>query len=63
MDLSLKEISDIMKLSKKEQIEMLKMHYQTLLSKQQRLGVIINALEDYVSGKDVFNLLLIRFRN
>ncbi|WP_243428080.1 hypothetical protein [Clostridium rhizosphaerae] len=52
-----------MKLSKKEQIEMLKMHYQTLLSKQQRLGVIINALEDYVSGKDVFNLLLIRFRN
>lgn len=56
MDLSLKEISDIMKLSKKEQIEMLKIHHQTLLSKQQRLGGIINALEDYVSGKDVFNL-------
>ncbi|WP_238881738.1 MerR family transcriptional regulator [Clostridium sp. YIM B02551] len=56
MDLPLKEIADIMKLSKLEQQEMLKVHYQTLLSKQKRLGKIISALEDYVSGKDVFNL-------
>lgn len=56
MDLSLKEISDIMQLSKQEQLQMLKMQYQTLLSKQQRLGTIIIALEDYVSGKDIFNL-------
>lgn len=56
MDLSLKEISDIMRLSKQEQLQMLKMHHQTLLSKQRRLGTIITALEDYVSGKDIFNL-------
>ncbi|MBL4931848.1 MerR family transcriptional regulator [Clostridium paridis] len=56
MDLPLKEIADIMKLSKLEQQEMLKVHYQTLLSKQKRLGKIISALEDYVSGKDVFSL-------
>lgn len=56
MDLSLKEISDIMQLSKQEQLQMLKIQYQTLLSKQQRLGTIIIALEDYVSGKDIFNL-------
>ena len=56
MDLSLKEISDIMQLSKEEQLQILKLHHQTLLAKQQRLGTIISALEDYVSGKEIFNL-------
>lgn len=56
MDISLKDISDIMKLSKQEQLQILKMHYQTLLAKQQRLGAIISALEDYVSGEEIFNL-------
>lgn len=56
MDLSLKEISDIMQLSKEEQLQILKLHRQTLLAKQQRLGTIINALDDYVLGKEIFNL-------
>jgi DNA-binding transcriptional MerR regulator len=56
MDLPLKEISDIMQLSKEEQLQILKLHHQTLLAKQQRLGTIISALEDYVSGKEIINL-------
>jgi DNA-binding transcriptional MerR regulator len=56
MNLSLKEISDIMQLSKEEQVQILKLHHQTLLAKQQRLGAVISALEDYVSGKEIFNL-------
>jgi DNA-binding transcriptional MerR regulator len=56
MDLPLKEISDIMQLSKEEQLQILKLHHQTLLEKQHRLGTIIRALEDYVSGKEIFNL-------
>ncbi|MBK1812006.1 MerR family transcriptional regulator [Clostridium sp. YIM B02505] len=56
MDLSLKEIADIMKLSKEEQRQILKLHHQTLLAKQNRLVTVINALEDYVSGADIFNL-------
>ncbi|CDQ40017.1 MULTISPECIES: MerR family transcriptional regulator [Virgibacillus] len=56
MDISLKEISDIMQLSKQEQLQILKIHDQTLIEKQQRLGAIISDLEDYVSGKDIFNL-------
>lgn len=32
------------------------MHYKTLILKQQRLGTIINALEDYLSGEELFNL-------
>jgi DNA-binding transcriptional MerR regulator len=56
MDLTLKEISDIMKLSKQEQRKILEMHYQTLILKQQRLGTIINALQDYLSGEEIFNL-------
>ena len=56
MDLTLKEISDIMQLPKQEQHNKLEMHYQTLILKQQRLGIIINALEDYLSGEELFNL-------
>ncbi|MGN7938929.1 MerR family transcriptional regulator [Metabacillus sp. 22489] len=56
MGISLKEITDIMQLSKQEQLQILEMHYETLLAKQQRLGAIISALEEYVSGKDIFKL-------
>lgn len=56
MDLTLKEISEIMQLSKQEQHKILEMHYQTLILKQQRLETIINALEDYLSGEELFNL-------
>lgn len=56
MDLTLKEISNIMRLSKEEQRKVLNQHYQTLILKQQRLGTIIHAVEDYISGKDIFNL-------
>ncbi|MEG0772006.1 MerR family transcriptional regulator [Clostridium sp.] len=56
MDLTLKEIADIMQLSKEEQREMLEMHYQTLILKQHRLGAIINSVKDYISGKELFNL-------
>ncbi|MEK5392754.1 MerR family transcriptional regulator [Margalitia sp. FSL K6-0131] len=56
MGISLKKISDIMQLTKQEQLQILKMQYQKLLAKQQRLGEIVSALEDYVSGKDIFNL-------
>lgn len=56
MDLTLKEISDIMALSKEEQRKVLDQHYQTLILKQQRLGTIIHAVEDYISGKEIFNL-------
>jgi DNA-binding transcriptional MerR regulator len=56
MDLTLKEISEIMKLSKQEQHNILEMQHQTLILKQQRLGTIINALENYLSGEELFNL-------
>lgn len=56
MDLSLKEISDIIQLSKEQQLQILQLHHQTLLAKQQRLGTIIDALEEYISGKEIVNL-------
>lgn len=56
MDLNLYEISDIMKLSKEEQKNLLQKHCETLLLKQQRLTTIINSLGDYVAGKDISNL-------
>lgn len=56
MNISLKKISDIMKLPRHEQVQILKSHHQTLLEKQHRLNTIINALEEYMSGKDVLDL-------
>lgn len=58
MDISLKKISEIMRLSKQEQRQILQMHYQTLLRKQQRLEAVVCALEDYVSGKDLVDLTI-----
>jgi DNA-binding transcriptional MerR regulator len=56
MDFSLQEIKDILELSKEEQKHLLKNHSQTLLIKKQRLETIITALDEYVSGKDIYNL-------
>jgi DNA-binding transcriptional MerR regulator len=56
MDFSLQEIKDILELSKEEQKQLLKEHSQTLLIKKQRLETIITALDEYVSGKDIYNL-------
>lgn len=56
MDLSLKEIADILKLTKEEQKQLLKKQRQVLLSRKQRLETIMDALEEYVWGNDVSNL-------
>ncbi|RRJ63192.1 MerR family transcriptional regulator [Paenibacillus oralis] len=56
LDFSLKEIADILKLTKQEQKQILKKQRQTLLSKKQRLETIMAALEEYVSGNDISNL-------
>ncbi|MEK3838394.1 MerR family transcriptional regulator [Paenibacillus sp. FSL R7-0128] len=56
MDFSLKEIADIVKLTREEQKQVLKKHRQTLLAKKQRLVNIMTALDEYVSGNDVSTL-------
>jgi DNA-binding transcriptional MerR regulator len=56
MDFSLKEIADILKLTRQEQKQILKKQSQTLLSKKQRLETIMVALEEYVSGNDISHL-------
>lgn len=58
MDFSLKEIADIIKLTKQEQKQILKNQRQTLLSRKQRLETIMVALDEYVSGNDISNLQL-----
>ncbi|MEC0239903.1 MerR family transcriptional regulator [Paenibacillus dokdonensis] len=56
LDFSLKEIADILKLTRQEQKQILKKQSQTLLSKKQRLETIMVALEEYVSGNDISHL-------
>ncbi|RJE86303.1 MerR family transcriptional regulator [Paenibacillus sp. 1011MAR3C5] len=56
LDFSLKEIADILKLTRQEQKQLLKKQRQTLLSRKQRLETIMKALEEYVSGKDITHL-------
>ncbi|MFE4570861.1 MerR family transcriptional regulator [Paenibacillus chitinolyticus] len=56
LDFSLKEIADILKLTRQEQKQLLKKQSQTLLLKKQRLETIMVALEEYVSGKDISHL-------
>lgn len=56
MDFSLKEIAEILKLTKQEQKQILMKHRQTLISRKQRLETIMVALEEYVSGNDISNL-------
>lgn len=56
LDFSLKEIADILKLTREEQKQILKKQKQTLLSRKQRLETIMVALEEYVSGNDISQL-------
>lgn len=56
MDFSLNEITDILKLSDEEQRKVLKNHSQALFLKKKRLEKIITAVDQYVSGKDIYNL-------
>lgn len=56
MDFSLKEIADILKLTRQEQKQILKKQRQTLLSRKQRLETIMEALDEYVSGNDISHL-------
>ncbi|RCX18625.1 DNA-binding transcriptional MerR regulator [Fontibacillus phaseoli] len=56
LDFSLKEIADILKLTRHEQKQILKKQGQTLLLRKQRLENIMTALDEYVSGNDISNL-------
>ncbi len=56
MDFSLKEIAEVLKLTREEQLQLLKKHNQTLLLKKQHLETVITAVDEYVSGKDIYNL-------
>lgn len=58
LDFSLKEIADIVKLTRQEQKQLLKQQSQSLLLKKQRLETIMTALDEYVSGSDISNLQL-----
>lgn len=58
MDFSLKEIANIIKLTKQEQKQIVKQQRQALLMKKQRLEMIMSALDEYVLGKDISDLPL-----
>lgn len=58
LDFSLKEIADIIKLTKQEQKKIVKQQRHALLTKKQRLETIVAALDDYVLGKDISELPL-----
>src|SRR5690606_1064738 len=58
LDFSLKEIADIIKLTRQEQEQILKKQSQTLLAKKQRLETIMAALDEYVAGNDISDLQL-----
>jgi DNA-binding transcriptional MerR regulator len=56
MDLSLKDISCILQLSKREQNEILEHHYEILSKKKQKLENMMSNLKRYLSGEDMFDL-------
>ena len=56
LDFPLKEIADILKLTKQEQKQVLKEQSQTLSLRKQRLETIMAALDEYVKGNDISNL-------
>ncbi|WP_153977070.1 MerR family transcriptional regulator [Paenibacillus xylanilyticus] len=56
MNFALKDIAAMMKLSKKEQKEILKEHRSTLVQRKQRLEIIIDQLDEYVDGTDIVHL-------
>ncbi|RIX50083.1 MerR family transcriptional regulator [Paenibacillus nanensis] len=58
LDFSLKEIADIIKLTKQEQKQIAMQQRHALLMKKQRLETIMAALDEFASGKDISDLLL-----
>ena len=54
--LSLKDISNILHLSKQEQNKILEHHYEILSKKKQKLENMMSNLERYLSGEDIFDL-------
>ncbi|WP_020620794.1 MerR family transcriptional regulator [Paenibacillus daejeonensis] len=58
LDFSLKNIADILKLSRQEQIEIVKQQRQALITRKQRLETMIEAVEDYASGMAIGQLKL-----
>lgn len=56
LDFSLKEIADILKLTKQEQKQILNNQSHALQSRIKQLETIKTAIDEYVSGKDIGNL-------
>lgn len=56
MDLSLKEIAGILRLSRHEQNKVLKGHYKILFKKRQKLEKMMSNLERYLSGENILAL-------
>lgn len=56
MNLPLKDICYILKLSRQEQNRVLGHHYEILLRKKQKLEKMMSNLERYLSGEDIFDL-------
>ena len=58
MNLPLKEIQHILQLPKQEQNNLLKKHYAILSNKKQKLEQLLINLEQYLSGRDIFDLII-----
>lgn len=56
LDLSLKEIAVIIQMPKQEQKDVLKGHYEAMQLKKQRLDRTLTNLEEFIAGKDIYNL-------
>ena len=56
MNLSLKDISGILQLSKQEQNKVLEHHYEILAKKKHKLENMMSNLERYLLGEDMFDL-------
>jgi DNA-binding transcriptional MerR regulator len=60
MNFSLNEISQMMRLSRAEQKEILTEHRSTLVQRKQKLETVINQLDEYVKGTDIYHLDMFR---
>ena len=60
MNFSLNEISQMMRLSKAEQRDILTKHRSLLVHRKQKLETIIDQLDKYVDGTDIYHLNLFR---
>ncbi|MCM3337468.1 MerR family transcriptional regulator [Paenibacillus sp. MER TA 81-3] len=60
MNFSLNEISQMMRLSKSEQRDILTEHRSTLVQRKQKLETIIDQLDEYVEGTDIYHLNMFR---